>query len=137
MTEIENTKAIVLFDGVCNFCNTSINFTIKHDTQNYFVFAPLQSEKGKELLRNYNLDKAEMNSFVLIENNKAYTKSTASLRLIKHFNRLYPLLYGFIIVPRFVRDAVYDYVSRNRYQWFGKSETCMVPNEEMKKKFIF
>ena len=136
MGENRNDKALILFDGVCTFCTTSVNFTIKHDTHNRFLFAPLQSEAGQQLLSKYNLDKKEMDSFVLIENEKAYTKSTAALHLVKHLNRLYPLLYVFVIVPPFIRNAIYDYVSRNRYKWFGKRDTCMIPTAEMKKKFI-
>ncbi len=137
MDENKSDKAIVLFDGVCNFCNASVNFVIKHDSKNHFLFTPLQSEKGKQLLRNYQLDENEMKSFVLIENNTAYSKSTAALRVTKHLNRLFPLLYGFIIVPPFIRNAVYDLIAKNRYKWFGKKDTCMIPTEEMKRKFIF
>jgi hypothetical protein len=137
MDENKSDKAIVLFDGVCNFCNASVNFVIKHDSKNHFLFTPLQSEKGKQLLRNYQLDENEMKSFVLIENNIAYSKSTAALRVTKHLNRLFPLLYGFIIVPPFIRNAVYDLIAKNRYKWFGKKDTCMIPTEEMKRKFIF
>lgn len=129
-------KAIVLFDGVCNFCNASVNFAIKHDTKNRLVFAPLQSEKGKELLARYAIDTTVIDSFVLIENDRAYIKSAAALRLIKHLNRLYPLLYGFIIIPPFIRNSIYDFVSRNRYKWFGRKESCMVPNDEVRRKFI-
>ncbi len=136
MPEIKNDKAIILFDGVCNLCTASVNFIIKHDTHNHFLFAPLQSNKGKELAEKYHLPKGDMDSFVLIENNKAYTKSSAALQLVKHLDRLYPLLYAFIIIPPFIRNAMYDYVSRNRYKWFGRRDTCMIPGEETKKKFI-
>ncbi len=136
MPEINNDKAIILFDGVCNFCNASVNFAIKHDTKNYFLFAPLQSEKGKELLIKYNIDAEATDSFVLIEDDKAYIKSTAALRVVKHLNRLYPLMYTFIIVPSFIRNGIYDYVSRHRYKWFGRKESCMIPSEEVRNKFI-
>ena len=131
-----DTKAIILFDGVCNFCNASANFTAKHDSKNYFLFAPLQSEKGIELLVKFNIDETKTDSFVLIENNNAYIKSSAALRVARHLNGLYSLPYIFIIIPPFIRDAVYDFISRHRYKWFGKRETCMIPTEEMKRKFI-
>jgi predicted DCC family thiol-disulfide oxidoreductase YuxK len=136
MPENSNNKAIILFDGVCNFCNSSINFVIRHDKKNYFLFATFQSEKGRELLKKLNVDNTQTDSVVLIENSKVYIKSTAALRISKHLNRLYPLFYGCIIIPPFIRNAVYDYVARNRYKWFGKKEICMVPTNEIKEKFI-
>jgi predicted DCC family thiol-disulfide oxidoreductase YuxK len=132
-----NDTAIILFDGVCNFCNASVNFIIAHDKKNHFKFAAIQSKTGEELLKKYNIDESITDSAVLIENNKSYIKSTAVLRITKHLNGLYPLLYIFIIIPTFIRDGVYDFISRNRYKWFGKKESCMIPTEEMKSKFIF
>ena len=136
MPENSNNKAIILFDGVCNFCNSSINFVIRHDKKNYFLFATLQSEKGRELLKKLNVDNTQTDSVVLIENSKVYIKSTAALRISKHLNRLYPLFYGCIIIPPFIRNAVYDYVARNRYKWFGKSDVCMVPGEDIRSRFL-
>ena len=136
MTENTSDKAIVLFDGVCNLCNSSVKFIINHDSKNHFQFAPLQSEKGKELLRDFNIDNVELESFVLIENNKIYLKSTAALRIAKHLNKLYPLLFIFIIVPPFIRNGIYGYIARNRYTWFGKRDVCMIAAEETKDRFI-
>ena len=136
MPENSNNKAIILFDGVCNLCNASINFIINHDTKNYFLFTPLQSEQGIELLRKFNLDNNQLESLVLIENNRIYLKSTAALRVAKHLNKLYSLLYLFIILPPFIRNGIYEYIARNRYKWFGKKEVCMIPNEEIKSRFI-
>ncbi len=132
----DNEKAIILFDGVCNFCNSSVNFVIKHDKKNHFLFAPLQSETAKKLLEKFNIDSSKTDSFILIENNKAYLKSTAALRVTKHLNKLYPLLYAFLITPPFIRNSVYNLVAKNRYKWFGKKEICMIPSAEIKGKFI-
>ena len=132
----DNEKAIILFDGVCNFCNSSVNFVIKHDKKNHFLFAPLQSETAKKLLEKFNIDSSKTDSFILIENNKAYLQSTAALRVTKHLNKLYPLLYAFLITPPFIRNSVYNLVAKNRYKWFGKKEICMIPSAEIKGKFI-
>jgi predicted DCC family thiol-disulfide oxidoreductase YuxK len=136
MSETQNNNAIILFDGVCNFCNSSINFVIKHDKKNYFRFAPLQSETGRELLKKYNINSLETDSIVLIENKKAYIQSAAALRITRKLNGGYFLLYGLMIIPSFIRNAVYNYVARNRYKWFGKKDSCMIPTLEMKAKFI-
>jgi predicted DCC family thiol-disulfide oxidoreductase YuxK len=128
--------AIILFDGVCNFCNSAVNFIIRHDKKNHFRFAPLQSAIGKELLDQFHENNEEMNSVVLIENNQLYKRSTAILRITRHLAGAYFLLYGLLIVPRFLRDAVYDFVGHNRYKWFGKKDSCMIPTEDVKKKFM-
>lgn len=136
MLEINSDKAIILFDGVCNLCNSSVNFVIEHDKKNHFLFAPLQSEIGKILLEKHGIDSSKTDSFILIENGKAFAKSSAALRTAKYLNRLYPLLYLLLIVPSFIRNGVYDYIAKNRYKWFGRTESCMVPTLELKSKFI-
>jgi predicted DCC family thiol-disulfide oxidoreductase YuxK len=128
--------AIVLFDGVCNFCNASVNFIIDRDPKNRIRFAPLQSEAGKKLLQKLNLSTAELDSIVFIEGEKYYIKSAAVLRIAKMLQGFWPLLYGFIAIPPFLRDAVYDIIARNRYNWFGKTETCRIPTPELKKRFL-
>jgi len=122
---------IVLFDGVCNLCNSSVQFIIKRDTKDYFRFDSLQSyiEKGNSLPINED-------SIILIENGQFYSRSTAALRIAKRLNGLWKLLYVFIIVPPFIRNAVYDYIARNRYRWFGKQDSCMMPTAEMREKFL-
>ncbi|HET6225082.1 MAG TPA: thiol-disulfide oxidoreductase DCC family protein [Bacteroidia bacterium] len=132
-----DSKAIVLFDGVCNFCDASVNFIIRHDKKDYFRFAPLQSEKGKQLLQQFNVDTNELNTFILLENNKIYTRSTASLKVTRRLSGAYFLLYAFMLVPPFIRDAVYNLIAKNRYKLFGKKDNCMVPTPEVKDKFIF
>lgn len=127
---------VILFDGVCNFCNSSINFTIRHDKKNRFHFAPLQSEPGIAIKKQYNLPDEFLSSVILIENGKAYIKSTAALRIARRLNGAWPLFYGLIIVPVFIRDRVYNIIARNRYKWWGKKESCMVPTPEVRKKFL-
>jgi predicted DCC family thiol-disulfide oxidoreductase YuxK len=130
-------QPIVLFDGVCNFCNNTINFVIKRDRKNTLRFTTLQSFPANQLLEQYGLSGSGMQSFVFIENGKAYTKSTAALRVCKYLTLFWPLVYAFIIVPRFIRDGVYDYIASNRYKWFGSKEECMVPNAAVKRKFLY
>ncbi len=127
---------IILFDGVCNLCNSSVNFVIKHDTKNVFKFAALQSEVGKELISKFDIDTSKVDSIILIDGEKHYEKSSAALHISKELSGAYPLLFGFMIFPKFVRNAVYDYIAKNRYKWFGKSENCMIPTVELKNKFL-
>ncbi|MCC6288665.1 MAG: thiol-disulfide oxidoreductase DCC family protein [Chitinophagaceae bacterium] len=127
---------IILFDGVCNLCNSSIQFVLKKDKKKQFYFTSLQSNAGQQLLKQYQLSPNKFDSFVLIENNKAYTRSTAALRVVKKLSGLWPLLYIFIIIPPFIRNTVYDWVARNRYKWFGKSESCMLPTPELNARFV-
>jgi len=127
---------IILFDGVCNLCNNSVQFVIKHDTDNKFMFAALQSPTGQALLQQYNLPQQELNSFVLIKDEKVYLKSTAALNVAKNLNGPVKLLYGFIIVPEFIRNAVYNFIAKNRYKWFGKKESCMIPTPALQSRFL-
>jgi predicted DCC family thiol-disulfide oxidoreductase YuxK len=133
-TEIK--YSIILFDGICNFCNSSINFIIKHDLNNQFRFAPLQSEIGKQLLLQLDEQDLNINTIILIENNRIYKQSDALLRIARHFNGVYSLLYGFIIIPSFLRNKIYNFIARNRYRLFGKTNTCVAPTPELKQKFI-
>lgn len=129
-------KGFILFDGICNFCDASINFIIRHDKKDYFRFVPLQTPTAKQLLQQFNMEHLPMDSIVLIENNKVYKRSSAILRISRKLNGIYPLLYGFMILPRFIRDAAYDLAARNRYKWFGKKDSCMVPTPEVRQKFL-
>ena len=113
-------KSILLFDGVCNLCNASVNFIIKHDKKAHFKFASLQSDAAKELLLQYKAKKIKMDSIILIENGTFYKKSTAALIISKKLNGGFKILYVFIIIPTFIRDWVYNYIAKNRYKWFGK-----------------
>ena len=127
---------IVLFDGVCNLCNRSVQFIIKHDKKKQFRFASLQGRYGQEFLKKYDLPADNFNSFILLEDDKAYTRSTGALRMLKHLGGGWRLFYGFIILPKFIRDSVYNWVARNRYKWFGKRDECMIPTPELKTRFF-
>lgn len=128
--------SVILFDGVCNLCNGAVQFVIKRDNKDRFLFASLQSEKGKELLKHYDLPSNKMNSFFLVENGKVYDKSTAALRVVKKLNAFWRLFYVFIIIPKFIRDGVYNWIAKNRYHWFGQKNECMIPTPELKAKFL-
>ena len=127
---------IVFFDGLCNLCNGAVQFMIERDENNILRFASLQSDFAKEALKPYNIDPEKNDSFILLENGKIYQRSTAALRVAKKLTKLWPLLYGFIIVPNFIRDGVYNYVGKNRYKWFGKKESCWIPTPDLKAKFL-
>lgn len=129
-------ERIIFFDGLCNLCNGAVQFVIKRDPKNLFQFASLQSEYATKVLANFNLEPQQGDSFVLLENDKVYQRSTAALRVARRLNGLWPMLYALIIVPRFIRDAVYNYIAKNRYKWFGKKEGCWVPTPELKEKFL-
>jgi predicted DCC family thiol-disulfide oxidoreductase YuxK len=129
-------QAIILFDGVCNLCNSVVKFVIKRDKNAYFNFASLQSNEGSKLLQEFHLPSKNLNSFILIENGKAYSKSTGALKVAKRLNTLWPLLYAFILIPKVVRDKIYDVVAVNRYKWFGKKEECILPTAQLKARFL-
>lgn len=129
-------SAIILFDGVCNFCNGSVNFIIERDRGKYFKFAPLQSEIGQRLLSEHGIDKTDTDSVVLIEDGKAYIRTTAALRIARKLSGAWHLFYGFIIVPSFIRDFFYKLFAKNRYKMFGKQEACMMPTPEIRERFL-
>jgi predicted DCC family thiol-disulfide oxidoreductase YuxK len=127
---------IVLFDGVCNLCNSSVQFIIRHDSKMQFYFASLQSETGEILLKKHGIDPAKTDSVIYICKGKAYTRSTAALRIASQLDGPVKLLTVFRIVPRFIRNAVYDWIAANRYKWFGKREHCMIPTKEQLSRFL-
>tara|TARA_R110001599_G_scaffold81233_5_gene219191 strand:- start:96 stop:524 length:429 start_codon:yes stop_codon:yes gene_type:complete len=130
-------KQLVLFDGVCNFCNASVLKIIKKDKKNIFLFASLQSKIGKEITNHFNIDTKKIDSIILIESKTNYSiKSTAALKIAKHFGRFWLFFQIFWIVPASIRDFFYNYIAKNRYKWFGKKESCMIPTQELKSKFI-
>src|SRR5258706_4489970 len=131
-----NEGPVVLFDGVCNLCNSSVQFIIKHDKKKQFLFASLQGRSGQELLKKFDLPATDFNSFVLVEKDRVYTRSTAALRIAKQLSGGWKLIYGFIIVPGFIRNAIYNWIARNRYKWFGKKDECMIPTRELKERFL-
>ena len=129
-------QPVVLFDGVCNFCNRWINFAIRHDKKRKLRFTTLQGNYSKRLWETQELKAEDKTSVVLVENGKVYTRSTAVLRISRHLDGGWKLLYGFVIIPRFIRDPVYNWIGRNRYAWFGKRDTCMIPSPGQKERFI-
>ena len=125
--------ATVLFDGVCNLCNASVNFIIDRDPRAYFQFAPLQSEAAKALGESVTGDP---DSIVLIEGGKRYEQSSAALRIARKMSGAWPLLFAFVVVPPFIRNVAYRYIARNRYKWFGKADACRMPSPELKARFL-
>lgn len=126
---------IIFFDGVCNFCNASVNFIITHDSTRRYRFASLQSELGQKTLQENGYSTVKLNTILLLRNGKLYQKSTAALEIARYLKG-WSWLYGFIILPRFIRDAFYGLVARNRYRIFGKSESCRIPTPEERSLFI-
>lgn len=133
---IYKNKSIILFDGVCNLCNSSVNFIIKHDKKKHFLFASLQSDAAKEILLHHSLNKIIFDSIILIEDTIIYEKSTAVLRIAKKLNNGFQLLYVFILIPKILRDKIYDYIAKNRYKWYGKKDTCILPTKDLKSRFL-
>lgn len=127
---------IILFDGVCNLCNHSVQFVINHDPRSQFRFAALQSPTGQALLEKHHFNKEKLLSVVLVIEGKAYDRSRAALEIARRLSGLWPLMYAFVIVPPFIRNFVYDWISKNRYRWFGRTEECMIPTPELKARFI-
>jgi len=127
---------LILFDGVCNFCNGAVQFVLKRDRKKQIRFAPMQSENAKALLDQYGLPVNEFSSFVFIENGKAYTRSTAALRVCRYLRPLWPLCYGAVIIPAFIRNGIYDWIARHRYKWFGVRNECMIPTPEVRSRFL-
>lgn len=129
------SKKIILFDGVCNLCNGAVQFVIKRDTNKKFLFSSLQSDFGQQQLIRYGFQQA-LSTIIFLEDQQVLQKSDAILGIARHLSGAWPLLYGFKIIPRFIRDAVYDWIARNRYRFFGKQDACMIPTPELKARFI-
>ena len=132
----DSSQSIILFDGVCNFCNRSVNWIIWRDPSGYFRFAPLQARAGEALQERYGLDPRALDTLLLVEGGCVYTKSTAALRVVRRLRSPWRALYALIAVPRPVRDVAYDSFARRRYRWFGKREECMVPSPKVRERFL-
>ena len=128
--------ATVLFDGVCDLCNASVLFVIDRDPRGHFRFAPLQEAAAQALLRARGAELPPLSSVVLVEGGRVYTRSTAALRIARRLTGGWRLLYVCLLVPRPIRDAVYDWVARNRYRWFGREEACRVPTPALRRRFL-
>lgn len=126
---------VILFDGVCNFCDASVQFILNRDPKGIFHFASLQSEAGQDLVKKYNVP-PDIDSMILIEDDKVYYKSTAALRISRKLQGAWKLLYAFIIIPSPIRNIVYDIIAKNRYKWFGQKDSCMLPPPNIRKRFL-
>lgn len=126
----------VLFDGVCNFCNTSINFVIDRDSKGIFKFAALQSEIGQEILKKYGLKQTDFDSIILEKEGKIYQKSDAALEIARNLDGLWKIFYIFKIIPSFLRNPIYDLIAKNRYRIFGRTDVCRIPTPELKARFL-
>lgn len=133
---LNSEHPIILFDGVCNFCNGAVNFVLKQDKKGVFRLAPLQSEAGQKILEQYHLSSKDFESFVLIDNGTVYKKSSAALKVLNRLPWYWKEVQILWIIPRFIRDVVYDFIARNRYKWFGKKNECMVPSPEIRNRFL-
>ena len=139
--------AVVLFDGVCNFCDASVNFIIRHDKLGYFKFAPLQSDEGRRLANEYGFDSATastettsdliaIDSVILVEDGTAYAHSTAAVRILRRLGPPWSWLYAMVIVPRPLRDWAYRLFAKYRYRLFGRKAQCMLPSPEVRARFL-
>ncbi|MBC3846396.1 DUF393 domain-containing protein [Winogradskyella echinorum] len=136
--DIPKNKQVILFDGVCNLCNSSVLYVIKRDKKDIFLFAPLQSKTGIELINKFNIDTTKTDSILLYnpKSNSLKQKSSAAIHIAKYLGFPSNLLTVFFIIPTFIRNWVYDYVAKNRYKWYGKKDACMIPTPELQSKFI-
>ncbi|MEW5675338.1 DCC1-like thiol-disulfide oxidoreductase family protein [Flavobacterium enshiense] len=137
MEKLPKNKKIILFDGVCNLCDATVQKVIKVDTNDNFRFVPLQSELGKEIISYIGIDIQKTDSIILYEPGIAYhIKAEAAIEIAKTIGGIYALLGIFSVFPNWLKDIGYDFVARNRYKWYGKKESCMMPTPEIKAKFL-
>ena len=137
MTQFPPNKKLILFDGICNLCNASIQYVIKHDKKNVFMFTALQSEAGQQIIKKYNIDTNKEDSVLLYTpKNGIDSKSTAALKIANDLGFPQSIMTVFFIIPPFIRNWVYDYIAKNRYKWYGKKESCMIPSQDLKSKFL-
>ena len=136
VAHIARGGAVVLFDGVCNLCNASVLFVIDRDPGGHFAFAPLQSPAAASLLAERGFVGAELSSVLLVEGDRVRTRSGAALGMVRRLSGAWPLLSALMIVPRPIRDAVYDWIGRNRYRWFGRQDECRIPTPELSSRFV-
>jgi predicted DCC family thiol-disulfide oxidoreductase YuxK len=127
---------VVLFDGVCSLCNGFVDFAIARDPRGRLRFGALQSEAGQRALREAGVDAPPLSTLVVLEGGKAHVRSDAALRALSHLRFPWPLLFAAVVVPRPLRDALYDFVAARRYRWFGRSEACRLPSPEERSRFL-
>jgi predicted DCC family thiol-disulfide oxidoreductase YuxK len=137
MIRLPDDKQLILFDGICNLCNASVNYIVKHDKKDVFRFAALQSEIGLQIIKEHKIDTSKTDSVLLYSKEHGIRyKSTAALIITKHLGFPRNLMTIFLIVPPFIRNWVYDYIAQNRYKWYGKRKSCMIPTPGLQKKFL-
>lgn len=137
MKNFPKYKKLVLFDGVCNLCDASVQYIIKHDKDDVFRFTALQSELGEQIIKQFDIDRSKTDSILLYSEEKGISyKSTAALKIASKLGFPINLMSIFLIVPPFIRNWVYDYIAKNRYKWYGKKDDCMIPTPELKSKFL-
>jgi len=129
-------EGLVLFDGVCNFCNYWVQFALKRNKKKSLKFGSLQGNTAKEILPGFGINPNQLSSVFLIEKNKIYNESTAALHICKHLDGPWKLVYIFILIPAFLRDPIYKLIARYRYKWFGKKEACMIPTPQHRARFV-
>ena len=137
MLNLPENKKIILFDGVCNLCDASVQFIIKNDKKDIFRFVALQSDLGKEIIKHIGIDATKIDSIILYEPGIAYYyKSNAAIKIAETLGEFLSMIWIFKILPLSIRDLVYDYIAKNRYKWYGKKESCMLPTPEIQSKFL-
>lgn len=137
MITLPKHKKLIIFDGVCNLCQTSVQYVIKHDKKNVFMFTALQSEVGKQIIKKFKIDTIKMDSIILFSpDNGIHYKSTAALKIASLLGFPTNMLTVFLVIPAFIRNWVYDYIAKNRYKWYGKKNACMIPTPDLKNKFL-
>lgn len=137
MIQLPKHKQLVLFDGVCNLCDASVQYIIKHDKNDIFLFTALQSEVGQQIIKEFNIDTNKIDSIILYSNEHGISyKSTAALKIASKLGFPRNMLSVFLIIPTIIRSWVYDYIAKNRYKWYGKKEECMIPTPDLKSKFL-
>jgi len=127
---------LILFDGVCNLCSALVQFVIRHDPAAKFRFAAIQSEIGGEIFQSHGLDLTDLQTFVFAAEGKMFLRSDAAIEVVSRFGGAWRIFRIFQLVPKVLRDSIYSFVARNRYRWFGRNETCMVPTAEIKERFL-
>ena len=135
--DLPKNKKIILFDGVCNLCESSVQFIIKHDNKDVFRFTAIQSDLGQKIIKHIGIDISKTDSIILYEPGISYHyKGEAALFIAQDLSGIYSLLSYLNFIPNFIKNGVYDYIAKNRYKWYGKKEACMIPTAELKSKFL-
>jgi len=135
-SDIEISKSVILFDGYCNLCNSQVNSILRFDYKKFFYFSNLDSSFSKKVIKENKVESLEGNTIILYHNNKIIIKSNAAIKIAYLLGGFFKIFIIFKILPNFIRDGIYDVISRNRYRWFGKSDSCYIPKKEILDRFI-